>query len=417
MGSGELPSRGLQAPVSLAPNASVPAASPNRPNSFPKFVFPDTALLKARHLVPKSVISIGSCQWFDGSLVRFSPGRLALPDLLVWAKHLAHSPHGCRSYLSACPRVYWSVRAMQPVCKRGRSMPRCASTCRDFAVMIGILCASVSTGCLRSTVLRQDDGPTTRPALTPAPPANNRRSLPSGTDTPGVEGTGNAAVTPPVSPMSSPPPTASAPPPTELQAAPTPVPDQTALTPRPAPPSPLVTTPDTEPHTDKPTPLLDAALERIAEVTRQQRDVLGSGPTAPSESDIHVSTVVTPGPTTTAPKAPESSTPAPARQADLEENPGPTGVTGPTKPADSTKPLAASAGSNDDAKSSATETTAPSVVPDPAKPSDFTKQPAAAAVANDEAKPSTTDTTQPAKPGAKTERVAPARDCAKNTPG
>lgn len=146
---------------------------------------------------------------------------------------------------------------MHAVFHRGRSMPRDRQTFRGFLVWMGVFCSSLSTGCLRSTILRQDDGPAkgipTNSALAASTPA---ASTPS------------ASVTPV--------------PPAELQAAPTPVQDQAALKAATSPPAPA-NLPAAPPATeeapaDKPTPLLDAAIERVAAVTRQQRESLESSP-------------------------------------------------------------------------------------------------------------------------------------------
>jgi hypothetical protein len=72
---------------------------------------------------------------------------------------------------------------MHPVSNRGRSMPRDRQTFRAFFLVMGIVCWSLSTGCLRSTVSRQDDGPAARPALTLAPPLANPTNSPNGAGT------------------------------------------------------------------------------------------------------------------------------------------------------------------------------------------------------------------------------------------
>ena len=58
---------------------------------------------------------------------------------------------------------------MHPVSIRGRSMSRDRQTFRAFFVVMGILCWSLSTGCLRSTMLRPADGPVAQPALANGP--------------------------------------------------------------------------------------------------------------------------------------------------------------------------------------------------------------------------------------------------------
>jgi hypothetical protein len=169
---------------------------------------------------------------------------------------------------------------MHPVSLRGRSMPRDRQASRGFLVVIGILCGSFSTGCLRSSVLRQDEGPVSRPApASDAPPSNHAFSSRPGA--PDVGGTGNSVLAPSGISASLPLGNPVATPPTELQPAPAPVQNQTALgplPPQPVPSSPPAAAPVEETPADKPTPLLDAAIERVAAVTRQQRESLESAP-------------------------------------------------------------------------------------------------------------------------------------------
>jgi hypothetical protein len=191
---------------------------------------------------------------------------------------------------------------MHPVSNRGRSMPRDLRTFRAVLGVMGLLCWSLSTGCLRSTMLRPADGPVAQPA-----PAN-------GPVAPVI-----ALATPPAStPLAGPAALAS----TELQAAPTPLQDQAPsapLTSQPPPAIPPVTAPADNAPAAKPTPLMDAAIERVAIVTRQQRESLDSA-TSPAESDGHAATVVAPGSPPVRPTAPVQQTPAPILVLDTTES-------------------------------------------------------------------------------------------------
>ncbi len=66
------------------------------------------------------------------------------------------------------------------------------------------------------------------------------------------------------------------------------------IAPQPAPGSPPTTAPVEESPADKPTPLLDAAIERVTAVTRDQREALDSSPPA-SEPESHTANPVAPG--------------------------------------------------------------------------------------------------------------------------
>jgi hypothetical protein len=191
---------------------------------------------------------------------------------------------------------------MHPVSIRGRSMPRDRRTFRAILEVMGLLCWSLSTGCLRSTMLRPADGPVAQPA-----PAN-------GPVAPVLAPTTPPASTPPAGPAALPS--------TELQAAPTPLQDQAALAPltsQPPPAIPPVTAPAGNAPAAKPTPLMDAAIERVATVTRQQRESLDSA-AARSESDGHAATVVAPGSPPVRPTAPVQQTPAPILVLDTTES-------------------------------------------------------------------------------------------------
>ncbi len=184
---------------------------------------------------------------------------------------------------------------MHPISIRGRSMSRDRQTLRAVFVIVGIVACSLSTGCLRSTMLRPADGPVAQPAsMAPAAPL--------------------ASVAPP-GPIATPP--------TVLQAAPTPIQEQAALappTPQPRPASPPATAPAGEKPAANSTPLMDAAIERVAAVTRQQRESPDSA-ASPFESDDHAATPVAPGSPALVPTAPfHQGTPTPLLVADTTES-------------------------------------------------------------------------------------------------
>jgi hypothetical protein len=151
-------------------------------------------------------------------------------------------------------------------------------------------------------MLRAADGPVAQPA-----PAN---------------GPVAPVLAPATPPASTPPAGPAAMPPTELQAAPAPVQNQAALaplTPQSPPAIPPVTEPAGEAPTANPTPLLDAAIERVAIVTRQQRESLDSA-AAHSASDDHAATAVAPGSPPVVPTAPAQRTAAPILVLDSTES-------------------------------------------------------------------------------------------------
>jgi hypothetical protein len=198
---------------------------------------------------------------------------------------------------------------MHPVSHRGRSMSRDRQAVRALYLVLGILCWSLTTGCLRSTMLQQG-GPSTQPASATGPLPGNQAASSSGSGTPAAGGSGTSVRAPSASPAGDPPAGPGAPASTELQAAPTSLQDQATLaplTPQPAPTSPPVTASASEATAGEPTPLLDAAIERVQAVTRQQHDSVDSA--APSsEPDNHARSAV-------APAAPAVVSPVPVQQA------------------------------------------------------------------------------------------------------
>jgi hypothetical protein len=190
---------------------------------------------------------------------------------------------------------------MHPISIRGRSMSRDRRAVRAFFVIVGILGWSLSTGCLRSTMLRPANGPAAQPAL------------------PG--GPGPSVLAPSAPPASKAPAGQTAMPPTKLQAAPTSIQDQAALaplTPQAPPTIPPITAPDGEAPVTNPTPLMDAAIERVAAVTQLQRESLESTQ-PPSERDDNAATAVASGSPAVVPTASAQKRP-PLLVADITES-------------------------------------------------------------------------------------------------
>jgi hypothetical protein len=152
-------------------------------------------------------------------------------------------------------------------------------------------------------MLRPADGPVAQPA-----PAN---------------GPVAPVLAPPSAPKANTPPAGpAAMPPTELQAAPAPVQNQAALaplTPQPTPAIAPVTEPAGEAPAANPTPLMDAAIERVAIVTRKQRESLDSA-ASPAESDGHAAIAVAAGSPPIVPTVPVQRTPAPILVLDSTES-------------------------------------------------------------------------------------------------
>ena len=216
---------------------------------------------------------------------------------------------------------------MHPVCQRGRSMPRDRQSIRAYLMLVGILCWSLSTGCLRPSILRPDAGPATKSAA-PSESTTNTRSSSSEPAMPLAAAT-NATSAPAPSPAAASPPPAplAMSPPTDVQSATIPAQNQTPLapiSPEPGSNNPPAALPanETPADNDRSTPLLDAALERVASYRREQRESLDSS--APqSEPEAAAKQQVATAPSRTAPAGPEHPTlilsPAPASVADITE--------------------------------------------------------------------------------------------------
>ena len=199
---------------------------------------------------------------------------------------------------------------MHAVFHRGRSMPRDRQTFRGLLMWTGVLCSSLSTGCLRSTILRQDDGPASRPASASDALKNGRTSSSSPASIPAKDGPTNSALAPTTPAASTP----SARPcrrhRRNFRPRPQLIQDQAAVepaSPSPAPASPPAAPPAEESPADKPTPLLDAAIERVAAVTREQRESLESSPPDSSPQGF-AKKPVAPGSPTVVPVSPRQPT-------------------------------------------------------------------------------------------------------------
>ena len=205
---------------------------------------------------------------------------------------------------------------MHPVSISDRSMTCARLTFRALLVMGGILSTSVSPGCLRSTMLRPGDGPVPPSSPSNQPTAGRGSDAPAGPSPP--QG-GDLSVNPVAAPMANPAETRSAgatpPPPIEPPAA-TLQQIQSAsesVGREQDPVTPAITEPVSETPAPNTTPLLDAAIERVAAVTRPDESVDLNTPAF--RSDNEGSRPGAPCPPTGAPIAPPlklSAAPPPA---------------------------------------------------------------------------------------------------------
>jgi hypothetical protein len=176
---------------------------------------------------------------------------------------------------------------MNPVSTSGRSMARARRGFRALVMTAGLLCSTLSTGCLRSMMLKQPDGQPQAPTQSSAAPAGNQPApipipgtqvAPPSEDNPAFSSNAPVALTaaaPSVTPS------------IELQAAPAPLQAHAAeapASPQPPPAIPPVTPPSVETPKANSTPLLDAAIERVSAVRQQQRDSL-EPEASPAERD------------------------------------------------------------------------------------------------------------------------------------
>ena len=162
---------------------------------------------------------------------------------------------------------------MHPVSICGRSLMRPCRTIRALLVLTGMLMPAGSAGCLRSTMLRPGDGPAAADSSPPGsvpgrPPEFSAAISPrqrgelagpavaAPVSGPAQVAPGSATTLPPAGPSGETPLL-------QIQSASDP------FGPRPDTVIPPTSTPIGQPPAASPTPLLDAAIERVAAVTRQ----------------------------------------------------------------------------------------------------------------------------------------------------
>ena len=178
---------------------------------------------------------------------------------------------------------------------RGRPMSSDRQRRRAVLFATGIVCSTISTGCLTSSFVRRAADPPARsrlrqPAEVPASGAMaQNRTQPGRTDSSVRSASVQAADAPlagssPATPfLTAPGPSSPAPAgafPLELQA----VPSESTGKVAPGGAGPPAAAPSTEPPAPASTPLLDAAIQRVADITRQQREAIASSP-APDATD------------------------------------------------------------------------------------------------------------------------------------
>ena len=189
---------------------------------------------------------------------------------------------------------------MNRVSKGGRSIPRDRRAFSALVVVaLGMVGSSLPTGCVKSPLLRQPDGPATPPEASTATSAAKQPAGPSGVISQKEADYGDRANSPssgpPVPPTASPGLAA----PLELRSAPTAVGPPAAEIPgssvRPQPAIPPITAPANLMPEAPSTPLLDAAIERVTAIRGQQHDSLEPEP-SPAEPDPTLRTSVSTSP-------------------------------------------------------------------------------------------------------------------------
>jgi hypothetical protein len=165
-------------------------------------------------------------------------------------------------------------------------MPSDRQSRRAVLLAMGIVCSTISTGCFTSPFVRRTPAPTPEPSSLPTAATGDRRDAQNTTKSGRVDSSVRSASVQPAdvpvagatlaTPFLLAPGAASPAPagefPLELQAAPA------GPTGKPAPSAPGNTAPagNAEPTPATSTPLLDAAIQRVADVTRQQREAIAS---------------------------------------------------------------------------------------------------------------------------------------------
>jgi hypothetical protein len=172
---------------------------------------------------------------------------------------------------------------MNPVSTRGRSMSRDRRIFRAPLASAGLLCLSLTTGCLRSAMVRPGDGPVSQSSPSTEPTSGRRSDAPAAPiPRQGGDLSGNPIGGPLARQAEAPP--ADATPPGQPQAG-TPQQIQSASDSsgrQPEAVTPAITEPVSETPAANPTPLLDAAIERVAAVTRQDESLDSGTATSPS---------------------------------------------------------------------------------------------------------------------------------------
>jgi len=218
-------------------------------------------------------------------------------------------------------------------------MPRDRQTRRALLLSIGIACSAISTGCLRTAIVRPAQeppaeppssgipNPVDRPVATPgagqgpvdAPAMNQTPSSVGsspGTATPLV----TKPVVPPTPPVITPPTDPSAVDPVQLLAAPTEprsVPDSAE------PRGVTAATPAGDVPAVSATPLLDAAIKRVATVTREHHESIAAASMLAAPEDGIPTLVARRSPDVDAPASKNATNPLPAVAAGPATAPGP----------------------------------------------------------------------------------------------
>jgi len=247
-------------------------------------------------------------------------------------------------------------------------MPRDRQTRRALLLLMGIVCSAVSTGCLRTAIVRPAQEPPAEPSSsgTPNPgdrpvaipgagqgqvdaPLTNQTPIPARLSiwrslagaSPGIAtspATALAVTTAP--PVSTPPKESSAVAPIQLEAAPIEprsVPD--SVEPRGV----TATTPAADTPGASATPMLDAANSRVAAVTRQHRELLAAAAMPAAPEDGIPALVARRSPAVDAPASKTATSPLPAVATGSAASPGwrePTSAQNDASPAQPPAPAA-----------------------------------------------------------------------------
>ncbi len=213
-------------------------------------------------------------------------------------------------------------------------MPRDRQTRRALLLSIGIACSAISTGCLRTAIVRPAQeppaeppssgmpNPVDRPVATPGAgqgpvdaPVMNQTPSPAGASPGPATPLVTNSVVPPTPPTDP-----SAVDPVQLQAAPTEprsVPDSAE------PHGVTAATPAGDVRAVSATPMLDAANRRVAAVTRQHRESIAAASMPAALEDGIPTLVARPSPDIDAPASTNATNPQPAVATGPATSPGP----------------------------------------------------------------------------------------------